>query len=131
MTPKNKQQLPKLYVKRSSIHGKGLFSKTPIKKGELIGPFTGVPGYRDCNFTLWLTCKKDTKWKGLKVYENGTWWKCIRPTTITKFANHSYKPNAEFRRDKLVAIKNIKPNTEIAWHYGPDWEDPDIKRQRR
>ena len=88
-------------IKKSSIHGLGLFSTELILEGTELGliliadPFTAVRGSLD-----------------LPQY--------IR-TPLGGFGNHSDSPNCiKFHRDKgwyIKTIKDIPPDQEITWTY--------------
>ncbi|MGD8569963.1 MAG: SET domain-containing protein-lysine N-methyltransferase [Gammaproteobacteria bacterium] len=98
----------KVYVKDSSIHGKGLFAKKPIKAGSVIGEIKGKPAKNDGPYVLWL----DDDDKAIEVQN------------IFKYINHNHKPNAVYYDDlTVVALRNIKKDEEITHHYGDMWED--------
>jgi len=93
-----------VYVKKSKIHGKGMFAATKIKKDVTLGPLIGYSTKKDGTYVLWLTDKK-----GLRV------------TNDYRFINHSDKPNCALTGTKVVTLKAIKPDEELTHHYG--WED--------
>ncbi len=100
-------QHPKVYVKRSDIHGKGLFAKLDIKAGTTIGRIKGQPSREDGPHVLWINDTGD----GVKV-------ECL-----FKYINHNTKPNACYYDDlTVVALKDIKRDEEITHHYGDDWD---------
>jgi hypothetical protein len=96
-----------LKIGRSKIHGKGLFSGEPIKKGELIGQVhSGIPINKDVIRYI--------------------------PTQYGKFYNHNEKDynteNEVIGENRyLRAIKNIPANTELTANYrkNPDMEQPE------
>jgi len=98
--------MKKVSIKKSKIQGKGLFAEEPIKKGETIGVAHQV--LNTSNHKLFV------------------------PTGIIgKHYNHSKNnPNVENIIDGnkryLVALKDIKPGTEITSNYfnTPDMEKP-------
>ena len=98
--------MKKVSIKKSKIQGKGLFAEEPIKKGETIGVAHQV--LNTSNHKLFV------------------------PTGIIgKHYNHSKNnPNVENIIDGnkryLVALKDIKPGTEITSNYfnTPDMEQP-------
>lgn len=98
--------MKKLSVKKSKIHGNGLFANEPIKKGDTIGVAHQIL--------------------------NTSNHKVFIPTAIVgSNYNHSKNnPNAENVNDGnkryLVALKDIKPGTEITANYfnTPDMEQP-------
>jgi SET domain-containing protein len=48
----------------------------------------------------------------------------IAGTTELRFLNHAARPNAEFRVDRLFALRNIRQGEEITCDYGEDyWGD--------
>lgn len=100
---------PLVYVKESLIHGKGLFAKTSIKEGEIIGEIEGKPAKKDGPYVLWID---EENYKGIKV------------KNIFKFINHDDQPNACYYDDlTVVALRDIEPGEEITHHYGESWEE--------
>lgn len=90
-----------LYVKKSKIHGKGMFAAQKIKKDVTLGPLLGKPTKKDGIYVLWLTEKK-----GLHV------------TNDYRFINHSDKPNCALTGTEVVTLKSIKPDEELTHDYG-------------
>jgi SET domain-containing protein len=80
-------------IKKSKIHGKGVFSKKKISKGGRVGI-------------------------GIKF--NWIWFPQITDN-LGKYINHSYSPNAhlEWLNNKwyITASKKIPKNTEITLNY--------------
>lgn len=94
-----------LYKAKSKISGNGLFTDEKILKDEYIGTFKTVEAKYITKFSIVL---------------KGEWRRAI---CILRFANHSKNPNVRVTPGlKMYAIKDIKPGTEICWHYGGDWE---------
>lgn len=92
-------------VKQSAIHGKGLFAKNKILKGDIIGHIKYQPVKKDGPYVLWLDENV-----GIKV------------DCDLKYINHNAKPNACYFDDlQVVALKNIKAGDEITHDYGDDW----------
>ena len=95
----------KFEVKESGIHGKGLFAKDKIKKGETIGSIKYIPTNEDGPYVLW-------------VGDQG-----VRVDCDLKYINHSNKPNACYCEDlNVIAIKSINKGDEITHDYGDDWD---------
>jgi SET domain-containing protein len=88
-----------LFIAKSKIHGKGVFTVINVKEGEFFGSFEGheVPQHSKHSLTL-----------------NGS---IIEPTGTLKFLNHSCAPNAYFIGANLVANRKIKANEEITISY--------------
>ncbi len=102
----------KVHIQKSPIHGLGVFAKIKIKKNEYIGTYEGIVVLEDNTYVLWVQ------------QEHGG-WKLIDGKNELKYLNHSSNPNAEFRGNKLYAIRTIYPGEEITFHYGEDWADVD------
>jgi SET domain-containing protein len=109
--------MEKVYVKKSKIKGKGLFAKKNIKKGELIGIVQGpiVPDNQ-----------KSYKKYGEDHLHPISYTKAILNKNITKYTNHSCKPNCGLKNStKIIAIKDIKKDQEITIDYDTleyDWK---------
>lgn len=101
----------KTKVKRSSIHGRGLFAEVAIDKGALIGEYQGPIAKRNGSYVLWF---ED---------EEGILRGIVGRNEI-RFVNHSLAPNAEFVGPELVALSPIQAGAEITAHYGEDWLEP-------
>lgn len=115
---------PKIEVRKSTIHGRGLFAKEHIHKGELISIQTGH-----------VIQKNDL---GQIEKTAGSYWFQIRdnfylsPLTPQEanetalYINHSCDPNAGVDGDiGLIAIRDIQPNEEICYDYSMDTSDPE------
>jgi SET domain-containing protein len=99
-----------LEVKKSTIHGKGVFSLKQFSPNDFIAEFTGEIVFKDSTHVLWIH-KKDQKPYG------------IQGTAPLKYLNHSRGPNCEFRAECLYAIREIKIGDELCFHYGEEWSD--------
>jgi SET domain-containing protein len=95
-------------VKRSAIHGRGLFATRQFVTGELIGVYEGETTSVDGRYVLWVTQEDGT--------ELG-----IRGRNALRFINHSTSPNCAFHGDELTAIAPIQPGHELTCHYGDEW----------
>lgn len=101
------QRLDKLtYVAKSPIHGKGLYARTRIGKGNIIGKLKGRRSAEDGTYVLWLS-----ETEGFEVSCN------------LKYINHADKPNACYYDDlTVVAIRDIAADEEITHNYETaDW----------
>lgn len=106
----NKSIEEKIFVKKSSIHGKGCFAKKKIRKGAYIGSYEGITVLDDNIYVLW-------------VQQDHGGWHLIDGKNDLRFVNHSLTPNAEWDANKLYALRAIEEGEEITFHYGEDWED--------
>lgn len=134
-----------LFVKRSQIPkaGKGLFTDTPIKKGELIIEYEG-------EIITWAEVMKRSEngRGGYAFYITNK--KCVdaydHPEALARYANDArgltradgLKNNAIYSIHKgkpyIEATRNIKAGEEIFVYYGPDyWEEhlDEIKAYKR
>ena len=100
----------KTKVKKSPIHGRGLFAENVIPKGMRIGEYQGPPAKRNSPYVLWFE-DEEGEIRGI-VGRNEI-----------RFVNHSTQPNAEFVGPELVAIRAIAAGAEITAHYGDEWVD--------
>jgi uncharacterized protein len=103
----------KISVRKSGIHGSGVFAEQRIQRGNLIGRYEGRPTRSNGTYVLWVVDRAD-RVRG------------IEGTTELRFLNHAAKPNAEFRLDRLFALRTIQPGEEITCDYGEDYwgDDP-------
>lgn len=97
-----------LEVKASRIHGRGLFSSSPIEKGGYIGRFEGEPTTENDEHVLWY--EENGRWQGLYVQN------------ILRYINHSKDPNTEVVGRDLFAVRQIKAGEELTFDYGEEWD---------
>ena len=96
-----------VYVAESPIHGKGLFAKSFIPSGAVIGVVQGQPTADDGDYVLWID--------GI----DGFHVQCD-----LRYINHSNTPNAAYHNNlEVCAIRDIHPGDEITHHYGADWDE--------
>lgn len=95
-------------VKRSELHGRGLFAEKAFKRGERIGVFEGRLAWKNSSHVLWLGEV------GLLV------------TNEMRFINHSPTPNSYVDGYGVcTALRAIEPGEEITFNYGDDYFDAD------
>ncbi|MEA5445108.1 SET domain-containing protein [Gammaproteobacteria bacterium AB-CW1] len=111
MSKKYNEENPLVYCGPSPIHGKGLFARKQIAKGTHIGSYEGPETQKDGMHVLWVYDENDEN----PVGRNGK--------NVLRFCNHSSRPNAEFDGFELYAIRRIRKDEEITFHYGEDWDD--------
>lgn len=106
---------PKIVVKKSPIHGYGVYAGAEIAKGEIIEECYAItslindmgPPFQDYVFG------------DKRIFAIPLGFGCIY--------NHSYSPNAEFTLHEhepivtFAAIRSIKKGEEIFVSYGSDW----------
>jgi SET domain-containing protein len=90
-----------IYVGDSSIHGKGLFARTFIPAGQVIGTVRGEPTLTNGDHVLWID------------EENGFHVQCD-----LRYINHSDNPNAVYYDTlEVCAVRDIQPGEEITHNY--------------
>ncbi len=102
---------PMVCVRRSAIHGLGVFAAVDIEAGTHIGTYEGAETDTDGTHVLWV--------------EDDPEWRLIDGTGPFRWLNHSGTPNAEFDGPEIYAAVDIEAGTEITFDYGPEWADVD------
>jgi len=98
--PKNpKDSEGTLTVRKSQVHGRGVFAERSLNTGKQIGYFEG---YEIDHQTAYSLTFGNTR---------------IEPTGILKHLNHSCSPNTRFQGRCLIASREIKPGEEITIDY--------------
>lgn len=103
--------MKKLFVEKSNIDGKGIFTMEDIKKGEKIQYIIGTK--KRLRSTTQKEALSIPNWYGVSRY---VW---IDPgESIFRYLNHSCRPNAGIIGTKtLVAMRPIKKGTEVVIDY--------------
>ncbi len=106
---------PKAEYRKSRIHGRGLFAKKDIPKGEIVGiiagiviPIFDIDEYREKvgDFGVQIS---DDFWVGTSTKEE---------IEVGGAVNHSCNPNVGFKGEiVLVAMKNINEGEEFTTDY--------------
>lgn len=95
------------YTQDSSIHGKGLFARRAILKGEYMGEYDGPNVSENGMHVLWVEDEEDS-WIG----RDGK--------NLLRYINHSTQPLAEFAGFELYALRDIDEGEEITIDYGEE-----------
>ena len=90
-------------VKKSKIHGKGLFATEDFEPGEKIGNFEIEYVHDENEYTYYINYLK------------------VNVTNDLKYANHSDDPNTVMVEFDMYAVRPIKKGEELCWHYGTEW----------
>jgi SET domain-containing protein len=120
---------PAIVVRRSKVHGLGVFATRAIKKGEVIDEYNGERlSHAEA---IWRYRNRDFN-------DNHTFLFTVSSRTVidardkgndTRFINHRCDPNCEpqIRRSRvfIVAIKAIRAGDEIGFEYNIGREDDD------
>ena len=106
-----------LYVSKSKINGKGIFTKRDIKKGENICVIKGPEMFKINKNMKDVLSHPD--WVGFKT---NNW---VDPVPPYKYLNHSCDANTAIKgRKTLIAISDIKSGDEITIDYSIIEADP-------
>ena len=101
----------KIYISKSKLHGKGIFTSKDVKKNETLFIIKG----KKINFLInnrTEANKAGLNWIG---YDKNTW---IDPISYGLYINHSCNPNSAIEgRLKVVALKDIKKDEELTFDY--------------
>lgn len=106
-----------LKIRRSKIHGTGIFATKAFKKGEKISTITGEIKKKE-NKT-----KKDALanacWIGI---DKNVW---IKPVAPFRYVNHSCNPSAGIRgKITVVALRDLEEDDEVTIDYSISEADP-------
>jgi SET domain-containing protein len=109
-------------VKRASA-GRGLFTLESIARGACIAEYTG----RTLKEAEWDTSRSRYLFKVTEKKTIDGWNK----KNLARYINHSCRPNCEIEIRKgrvfVMAKRAIKPGEELAYHYGEEYFDNEIK----
>ena len=100
-------------IRKSKIHGRGVFATKFFGAGWFIGTITGIVKAMpdiDCPYSLWFD---DSRGR----------YSTMIPDPPFKFLNHSKECNAEIDLVSLYASDNILPGDEITIFYSNEWEE--------
>lgn len=115
-----KERKARLAVKKSSIHGYGVFTLEKLRKGQFIAELQGSRVVYESNIHGQSNRYED--WIGLG---KNTW---IDPIDEFQYLNHSCNPTAGFkgsRKLKLYALRDLQEGEEVTIDYSITEEDPD------
>jgi uncharacterized protein len=117
-----KRRGPRIQVRRSGIHGKGVFALAPIAKGERILEYTG-------SVITWKQAKKlpphnpdDPNHTFFFHIDNKHVINGLDGGNAAKWINHACGPNCEAdevgNRIFITALRDIVPGEELNYDYG-------------
>lgn len=110
------KKYPKLEVRTSKIHRKGVFAALPIPKGERLIEYTGrrltsAQTDRSRSDYIFMLTKK--------IYIDGK--------NTARYINHSCEPNCEAEIDRghiwIKSFRDIKKGEELVYNYSYDLEE--------
>lgn len=101
-----------VYADVSPIHGKGLFARRAIGRGEYIGTYWGPTAKRNGTYVLWVYDPDDAD---AAIGRSGR--------NLLRYLNHRLPASAEFSGFDLYARRRIRAGEEITINYGGDYFD--------
>ncbi len=118
-----------IVVRRSRVHGRGVFATRDIRKGEVIGEYLGERiSHAEANW----------RYRDRDAQDNHTFLFTVSSRTVidatrqgndTRFINHRCDPNCEpqIRRSRvfIVATRLIRAGDELGFEYNIGREDDD------
>jgi uncharacterized protein len=126
---------PRIQVRRSGIHGKGVFALRPIKVGERVIEYKGeVTGWK----------KATQRLHGVQDDPDHTFLFGITDRLVidanvggnaARFINHSCEPNCETEqighRVFILALRDIEPGEELYYDYQLILDEPHTTARKR
>ena len=106
-----------VFVKNSSVHGKGIFTPVDIPKNKIIMPIIGeVISGNECE-------RREEEENNVYIFWNGDTYIDTAMTDTIKYINHNCDFNCDVvDRDEnslsLMAYRNIKAGEELTIDYG-------------
>ena len=106
-------QPAKVHVRRSNVHGRGVFAGERIEAGQFVGTYAGIDNatVTEANEVYIIYLENED---GSEVWRLGT--------GDLRYINHDREqPNVETHEYDFYAIEDIEPGEEILWNYGPEF----------
>jgi uncharacterized protein len=115
-------------VRRSRVHGRGLFARTAYEAGELIGEYRGRVIDTEAEGETSSASDPDPSYTLLFAIDNGLTIDAGVKGNSIRFMNHSCDPNCETTLDGdrvfVHAVRHIEPGEELAYDYNLRPGDP-------
>jgi SET domain-containing protein len=118
---------PKTEVRRSLIHGQGLFAKRPIRKDEIVA----IKGGHVLDTRMLARVKSGISCAYIQI-EDSFYLGAARPSEVARnkiWLNHSCEPNVGIRgQSTFVAMRRVKPGDELTYDWAMEENHPAITR---
>jgi SET domain-containing protein len=116
-------------VRRSRVHGRGLFARAPYMPGDLVGEYRGRVIDAALEGETSSATNPDPTYTLLFAIDDGLMIDAgVRGNSI-RFMNHSCDPNCETTLDGdkvfVHALRQIEPGEELTYDYNLRPGDPD------
>jgi SET domain-containing protein len=115
-------------VRRSTVHGRGLFARTPYGPGELVGEYRGRVIDAAAEGDTSSASSADPSYTLLFSLDNGLTIDAGVSGNSIRFINHSCDPNCEtsVEDDRVFvhALRDVPPGEELTYDYNLRPGDP-------
>lgn len=122
-------------VRRSKIHGRGVFATMPIRKGTRIIEYKGKRISYDLACELYPDVDGQPTHTFLFEIDEDTVIDAAQGGNAARWINHSCEPNCEAvdedGRIYIEAIRNIKEGEELGYNYGIRLETPHTAAEKK
>lgn len=109
-------QIPGTEVRKSPIHGRGLYAVKALPEGCILGEYQGrTEPYRSRSYVGHWTLRRDHP-DGTVELRNGRY-----QGNDLRYVNHSSNPNLHLDGWLFVTSREIKPGEELTLNYGFGW----------
>ena len=107
----------RIEVRRSTIHGRGLFAKRPIPADTLLGEYLGEPIYHHRGVFIGDWTMQVDHPDGRIELRNAK-----HGGNALRFINYAKDPNTRVHGFLFYAKRDIGVGEEITWDYGGAWD---------
>ncbi|MGE4241620.1 SET domain-containing protein [Ramlibacter sp.] len=122
----------RIQVRKSGVHGKGVFAIAPIAEGEKIIEYTG-------ELISWKEAQRrhphdenDPNHTFYFSLDNGKVLDALYGGNASRWINHACDPNCEADEEEgrvwIKALRNIRPGEELNYDYGLIIDEPYTKK---
>ena len=126
----------RIQVRRSGVHGKGVFALQPIKRGELVIEYIGrIISWKKAQDLPPLNPDEPNHTFFFQI-DGGKVIDAAVGGNAARWINHSCAPNCEAEEDEgrvfIKALRDIKPGEELNYNYGLIIEErytPKLKKE--
>jgi hypothetical protein len=129
LEPAHAQEEPMFEVRRSGIHGRGVYATRRIPKGARIVEYLGDRISHEEADARYAAKGQDDGHTFLFVVSDDIVIDAGVGGNAARFINHSCAPNCdtviEDERVFIEAVRTIAPGEELAYEYGLTWESTD------
>ena len=123
----------RIAVRRSNIHGRGVFALTKIRKGERVIEYTGERVSHDEADRRYPA--DDSTHTMLFIVDDNIVIDATRIGSSARWINHSCRPNCESVDDEgriyIEAVRDIPPGEELTYDYNLILDEPHTPAAKR